>query len=157
MAKGFASRFSELYSATRFRARRRHSLWNLILIPLSLAGWLGSWYGLFRLVWAFNVWLYPDHLFSNFWTEGISISGFALSFLMLFAPAPGALCLGLVIANCVSWLLPPARRVFDAEAAGYPGTSFGESNKALLDLALRLVPTGLVVALIAAALLKSLR
>ncbi len=157
MAKGFASQFSEYYSAARLRARWRRSPWNLILIPLSLAGWLGSWYGLFRPVWAFNVWLYPDHLFSNFWKEGISFSSFALSFLMFFGPAPGALCLGLVIANCVSWLLPPARRVFDAEAAGYPGTSFGESNKALLGLALRLVPTGFVVALIAAGFLKSLK
>ena len=48
-------RAAEGYAAAQRRAQRRRSPWNLILIPLGLAGWLGTWYGLFRLVWALNV------------------------------------------------------------------------------------------------------
>lgn len=149
--------FAEFLLAARLRAKRRHSPWNLILIPLTLGCWLAVWFALFRLTWALHVWLYPDHLFRNFWQAGISFPSFFLSFLMLFALMPAALCLGFVIANCIAWLIPPARRVFDAEAKGYPGTSFPEANAALLRLSLWTVPIGLGLSVFAASLLRSLR
>lgn len=76
---------------------------------------------------------------------------------MLFAPAPASFCLGLLLANCVAWLIPPARRRLDAEAEGYGGIGFRESTEALLRLAKWAVPGGLIIALIAASLLRSLR
>ncbi len=141
----------EYYAAARSRAGRRHSPWNLILIPLGLAAWLGTWYGLFRAVWALPVWLYPQHVFRDFWQEGISFASFVPSFLMLFAHALGALCFGFVVTNCIVWMIPPARRTFDAEAKGYPGTGFRESTSGLLRLTVWTLPIGLVVALLAAA------
>jgi hypothetical protein len=157
VAKRRLQQVFEFYAAAKFRAQRRRSAWNLILIPLSLAGWLGTWYGLFRVVWAFHVLFYPQHVFRDFWPDGISFPSFVPSFLMIFALAPGALCFGLVVANCIAWLLFPARRTFDAESVGHPGTSFRESTGALLRLALWTIPTGLIIALLAASLLKSLR
>lgn len=157
MANSLLQRGFEFYAAARSRAQRRKSLWNLILIPLGLAGWLGTGYLLFRSVWTFHVWLYPGHQFRNFWQEGISFSSFVPSFLMLFAPALGTIAFGFAIANCIAWLLAPARRVFDEEAAGYSGTSFRESTRALLRISLLTLPARLVVAMLAASLLRSLR
>jgi hypothetical protein len=94
-------RVNEWYSRARHRARRRKSAWNLILVPFAFAGGLGAWYGLFRLVWAFHVAVYPEHSLQDFWREGTSFSSFVPSFLMVFAVAPGAMCLGFVMANCV--------------------------------------------------------
>jgi len=155
--KRTAEQIAQFYVSARSRAQRRHSLWNFILIPLGLSGWLGSWYGLFRLVWAVHVCLYPQHSLGNFWQEGISFQSFLSSFLMTFALAPGTLCVGLIFANCLSWLLPPARRVFDVESVGYRGTSFREATGALLKVALWAVPAGLIIALVSATLLTSLK
>jgi hypothetical protein len=127
------------------------------LIPPALFGWLGSWYGFFRIVWAFHQTLYPQHAFHDFWQEGISFASFVLSFLMLFGPFFGAICLGLIFANCVAWLIPLARRALNAEAEGYRGTGFRESTGALLRCAKWAVPGGLIISLVAASLLKSLR
>jgi len=157
VAKSLLQRVLEFYAAARSRAGRRRSAWNLILIPLGLASWLATWYLLFRFVWTFHVWLYPSHQFRNFWQEGISPSSFVLSFLMLFAPALGTIAFAFAIANCTAWLLPPARRVFDAEAVGYAGTSFRESTGALFRISVWTLPAGLVVAMLAASLLRSLR
>jgi hypothetical protein len=74
---------------------------------------------------------------------------------MLFAIVPGALCLGVLAANYITWLVPPARRALDAEAVGYPGTSFSESTAGLLRFAKWAVPLGLVISLVAAALLPT--
>ena len=157
MPKGTAQQIAEFYSSARARAQRRHSLSNLVPIPLGLSGWLGSWYGLFRLVWAFHVFLYPQHVFRDFWQKGISFSSFVPSFLMMFALAPGTLCFGLIFANCLSWLLPPVRRVFDAESVGYSGTSFRDAAGALVKVAVWAIPAGLMIALLSATLLKSLK
>ena len=157
MSKLGFERVSIYITEARLRARRRKSAWNLILIPSALFGWLGSWYGSFRIVWAFHLILYPQHSFHDFWQEGISFASFVPSFLMLFAPVPASICVGLLFANCVAWLIPPARRTLDAEAQGYKGTSFRESTEALLKFAKWAVPGGLIIALVAASLLMSLR
>jgi hypothetical protein len=157
VAKSVPQRVFEFYAAARSRAGRRHSPWNLILIPLTFGGWLGLWFVLFRLVWTYHVWLYPDHQFRNFWQEGISFPSFALSFLMLFALMPGAMSLGFILGNLVAWLVKPARKTFEAESVGYPGTSFRESNAGLLKIAKWTFPVGVAVSFLAASLLKSLR
>jgi hypothetical protein len=150
-------RASTRYAAAQERARRRRSPWNLILVPLGLAAWLGTWYGLFRLVWAFHVTLYPAHRLQDFWPSGLGISSFVPSFLMVFGVAPGALSLGLVLANCAAWLVGPARRVFEGEAAGHHGTSFAEATSGLVKFVAFTLPAGLAVALLSAWALPSLR
>ena len=76
---------------------------------------------------------------------------------MVFAPAAGALCFGLVIGNCLVWLIPLARKTLDAEAVGYRGTGFREATTALLRLAAWTVPIGMAIAILAAVMLRSIR
>ena len=114
-------------------------------------------YALFQLIWAFHAALYPDHRFDEFWRRGISTRSFALSLLMMFAPVPGAMTLGFMLGNLMTWLISPARRALDAEAKGYPGTSFRDSMLDLARICLWTFPTGLCIAFTAAYSLTSLR
>src|SRR5262249_21954856 len=91
MGKQALQRVFESYFPARLRAARRRSAWNLLLIAPAILGWLGSWYGQFRVVWAFHQRLYPQHSIHDFWQEGISFVSFVLSFVMLFGPVFGSL------------------------------------------------------------------
>ncbi len=153
--RDFIEQLSGWYGGKEYR--RRKSPWNLILIPLSFVFWLGIWYVLFRLVWAFHILLYPQHHLGDFWQKGVSFSSFIPSFLMVFALLPGAICLGLALANCVVWLIPPARRALDKEAFDHPGANFREATRRLLILSAITIPSGLAVALISAWALISLK
>lgn len=148
---------ADYIAGARHRAQRRQSPWNLALIPLGIAATAGAAVGQFSLVWLFHTTVYPLHELRNFWPAGISPGSFFLSFLMVFAPLPGALGAGFMLANLLLYALPPARRAFDAEARGHPGTSFQESLRGLLRLTTWALPPGLAVALVAAALLASLQ
>ena len=152
-----AQRITDWYSGARHRARRRKSAWNLILVPFAFIGGAAAWYGLFRLVWAFHLLLYPEHRLQDFWREGISFSSFVPSFLMVFALAPGAMCAGFVLANCVAWLVPPARRALDLEAAGYPGMGFREATSTLVKIGAWSLCAGVLIATVAAYTLGSLK
>jgi hypothetical protein len=151
------SRAAEWYAGAQQRAQRRRSPWNLILLPLGFIAVGVTWYGLFRVVWAFHLHFYPQHELRDFWGSGISFSSFVPSFLMVFAIAPGALCTGLAAANCVAWLVRPARRTFDAESVGHAGTGFRESTRILFLCAAWAVSVSLFIALVAAYFLRSLR
>lgn len=145
------------YVGAQQRGQRRRSPWNLILLPLGVIAVALMWYGLFRAVWAFHLLFYPQHQLRDFWGSGISFSSFLLSFIMVFVLAPGALCTGLAVANCVAWLVRPARRNLNAESVGHPGTGFRESTRLLFFCAAWMVSVGLIVALTAGYFLRSLR
>src|SRR5262252_6730337 len=117
-----SKRLTDFYLNARRRAQRRKSAWNILLFPLCFGGFLVCWYVLFQLVWKFHVAIYPEHRFAEFWRPGISMPDFILSFLMMFSITPAAVALGFMLGNILIWLIPPARRVLDAEARGYPGT-----------------------------------
>ena len=59
------------------------------------------------------------------------------------APFFAALTIAMIVGNCLTWLVPPARRVMAREAEPHPGTSFRESQGQLIQLAKYLVPIGL--------------
>jgi hypothetical protein len=145
------------YVDARHRAKRRKSPWNLILIPLCGGSAIAIGYALFRLVWRFHVVFYPDHQLPQFWQEGIGFNSFVPSFLMVFSLAPGSIATGFMLGNLLARLIPPARRVFDAEARDFPGTSFRDSMGGLFKTAVWTLPSGLAIALAAAYCLKSLR
>jgi hypothetical protein len=153
----FSDKLTDYYREARLRARRRKSLWNVLLLGVGFIAWLAVWYALFSLVWAFHAAVYPEHRFADFWPRGVSTKSFALSFLMMFAIAPGAMALGFMTANVLAWPIPLLRHTFDAEAKGYPGTDFRSSMRGLISFAVWTLPIGLAVALVAAALLRSLR
>ena len=144
------------FEGAQQRAQRRKSPWNVILLPLGLAAAGATWYGIFRLVWAFHIQWYPHHELHDFWGSGIGFRSFVPSFLMVFALTPGALCVGMAAANCLAWLVRPARRTFAEEAVGHPGTGFRESTVALFRLAAWVLALGFTVALLGACFLKSL-
>jgi hypothetical protein len=76
---------------------------------------------------------------------------------MVFALAPGAMCAGFVLANCVAWLVPPARRALNLEAARYPGMGFGEATSTLVKIGAWCLGAGVLTATIAACALGSLK
>jgi hypothetical protein len=152
-----AQRVNEWFSGARYRARRRKSAWNLILVPFAFISGIATWYGLFRVVWAFHLAFYPEHRLQDFWREGISFASFVPSFLMVFGLAPGAICAGFVLANCAAWFIPPARRALDLEAVGYPGAGFRDANSTLLKIGAWSLCAGVLIAMAAAYTLGSLK
>ncbi len=76
---------------------------------------------------------------------GAAASGVAIV-AAFFATMP----LSILCGNYLVWLIKPARRRLDAEAAGFPGTSFREAQASMLRFACVLVPLALAVALGAA-------
>ena len=107
------------------RAGRRRSPWNLLLVPLCIAGialvWAGLVVGLVRLQRSF---IPADCiLYSHTRIGGI---------LMFVPPLLPALAIGMELANLAAWCVVPARRIFQKEAKGTKGASFGEATKHLL-------------------------
>jgi len=155
--RNFMEKTAGYWAGARLRAQRRKSPWNLMLIPLCGGSAIVIWYALFRLVWWLHVILYPGHQLSNFWHKGASLGSFIPSFLMVFAPLPGALGAGLIFGNALAWLLPHARRAFESEARDFPETGFRESMRRLLFLTVVALPAGVLIALAAACFLRSLK
>ena len=148
---------AEYYAGARQRAKRRKSAWNALLIPFCFGSWLAIWFGLFKAVWLFHVYIYPEHQLHDFWKEGITLRSFVPSFLMVFALTPGALISGFMLGNALLWMITPIRRIFEAEAQDYPGTSFRASMRGLFKFWIWIFPLGLAVAFLAAFFLRSLR
>jgi hypothetical protein len=107
-AVALSERLTNYYREARWRARRRKSAWNILLSLFCIGSGLALWYALFQLVWAFHVALHSDHRFDEFWQPGIGPSSLALSFLMMFAPVPGAITLGFMLGNLMARLIPPS-------------------------------------------------
>jgi hypothetical protein len=145
------------YVRARLRAQRRKSAWNALLVPICFGAWIGIWYALFRLVWAFHIGLYPQHRLADFWPRGISAGSFALSFLMVFALMPAAMALGFMLGNGMLWLIPGARRGLDVEARDHPGTNFADAMRDLFKIGVFVLPLGLIISCAAAYFLGSLR
>ena len=147
------------FARARQRAQRRKSPWNLILIPLDLIGIGGFTYILFQIMWRVNTAIYPDHAgrLGEFWGKGIGFNAFVSSFLLLMPLFFAAIPLGLLFANSIAWIIPPARRVFDGEAEGVKWASFPEAMGGVWNVAMVLVPICLLLSLIGALTLKSLK
>lgn len=141
------------------RAKRRKSLWNLILIPFVFAGAVLAYILQFKILWAIHVVIYPDHSgkLSVFWQKGLSLGAFISSFLLAGPIFISSLVLGMIIANLLAWCIIPARKTFNKEAQGIKGTSFPESMRVLGKLAAFLAPLSFLLGLIGAATLKSLK
>lgn len=148
---------AKCYAEATHRANRRKGPWNLILVPLCGGSAIAIGYALFRIVWRFHVAFYPDHQLRDFWQEGIALPSLVPSILMVLSLVPGSMATGFMLGNLLAWLITPARRVFDAEAQGFPGTGLAESMRGLFKMAVWTLPSGLAIAFAAAYSLKSLR
>ena len=143
----------------RERRAKQKSPWDLVCLVVGFV-WLGVfWYALFQVAWMLHVLLYPEHagLRKEFWCEGIPFRMFLSSFLMLmplFVPAAVA---GFLSANCLMWLIPPARRAMETEAAGDREMTFAGANAGLIKWG-GLVSAGcLILSLVGLATLKNLK
>jgi flagellar basal body-associated protein FliL len=145
------------YADARARAQRRKSPWNLLLLVLMFLCWCASSFVLFRAVWAFHVWLYPNHRLQDLGTRGMSSASNMLILLLILPLMLGSLGISFALVNRLMWLIPPARRAFDQEAEDYPETNFRESNRALSKITLWILPASIAVAMLAASLLKSFK
>jgi hypothetical protein len=118
----------------RERRARRKSPWNLlgVLVAFALMAVIG--YFLFQAAWSAHVYFHPEHAAHQreFWGAGISFRAFVPSFLLAMPLAIPAVFGGLLCANLVLWLIPPARRAMDAEAAGDPEMTFAGANAGLI-------------------------
>lgn len=145
------------YGEARQRAGRRKSPWNAALLLFAMVTWAGTLYLLFRLVWLFHTAIYPDHELKEFWQEGIGFYSFFLSLLMVVSLLPGSGMTAFIVVNFVFWLVPWARKTFEAEAQNHPGTDFRSTIRKLSKIWIWTFPAGLAISLIAACMLKSLR
>jgi hypothetical protein len=135
------------------------SLWNLLWIPLVVGGISSITIALTWLMWHVHTAIYPAHAgkFGGILEGGIgywaSISGTLLYMPLLFAAMP----LGVILAKCVVWCVPPARRAFEREAQGVKWASFHDAMAGLWKLSLVMVPICLLLSLIGALTLTSLK
>jgi hypothetical protein len=118
------------HDAARSRARRRKSGWNFLLIPGVVFGTTVFW--CLAIEGAALV-------LGVSWRTMLAGKG-APPFLIALPPVFAALIAGLITANCVVWLVPPARRALEREAAPHPGLGFGPSTRALCRVLLFLLP-----------------
>jgi hypothetical protein len=143
----------------RERRAKRKSAWNLlgaliIIIALAPVG-----YGLWLFAWKVHLLFYPAHAahLREFWQSGLSAGAFVSSFLLtlpLFVPAIVIACL---TSNALMWLVPPARRAMNAEAAGDEEMTFRGANLGLLKWGGIASGISFLLVLIGAATLSSLR
>lgn len=118
----------------RKRQAKRKSLWNLTCVLTGFVITLFAWYYLFQGAWLLHVNFFPAHasLKKEFWGAGISGRAFVSSFLMLMPLGVPAMIAEFLSANLIFWVIPPARRVIEREAAGDHQMTFAGSNAGLI-------------------------
>jgi hypothetical protein len=128
------------FSEARVRAQRRKSRWNLLLLPAVLVPLAAILATLLLLINALHGYLYTGQSLRN--AQG----GWAI--LATVGPLFAALIPAMLVGNSLVRLLPPARRVLDAEAFGHPGASFHSAQRKLARVAAIVVPLSMAVSLL---------
>jgi|GEM_PF-1346560 len=137
-------RIDKYFEEVRVRARRRKSLWHLILLPFVFAGIAGVYFLLLKgLNFVQDLQVPKDVILAGNTRVG---NIFKYCFLM-----PAAVPWGLILANVIAFAVRPARETFEKEAQGHKGTSFKEANRDLfkggLVLTLLMLPLSVAGAL----------
>jgi len=117
----------------RERRNKRKSPWNLVCMALGLS----AAYVYARIFSSVAIWInfrvYPQNAalsghFYAYLDRTSSLSGLLIGFSLWF---PAIIC-GLITGNVIAWLIPPARRAMDREAAGDREMSFAGANAGLI-------------------------
>jgi hypothetical protein len=66
------------------------------------------------------------------WTEGIGFVPFLSSFLLIMPLGFPAVSTAMLLSNVLIRAIPPARKVLDREAHGYPGTDYRSAQRQLV-------------------------
>jgi hypothetical protein len=106
-----------------------------------------------------HVLFYPAHAthLKQFWASGLSGGAFISSFLLVMPLIVPAATLACLASNCLMWLIPPARRAMNAEAAGDYEMTFRGANRGLFKWGGFASGFAFILVLIGAVTLKSLR
>jgi len=143
----------------RERRAKRKSGWDLlqlfVVVPL-----LGGCFGLlFLAAWQLHTLFYPEHIghFKEFWGRGVSGHAFISSFLLVMPLFIPAITFSLIFSNFLMWLIPPARRAMNAEAAGDPEMTFRGANIGLIKFGGIASAIAILLSLIGAMSLGNLR
>lgn len=124
----------DLRPGWRKRRVRRRSAWNLLCVGIGFGLLCLYWFGLFRVMWRVHVFFYPEHLdhVRQFWRQNISHKAFASSFLIFMPLMLPSIVFGFLSANCLVWLIPPARRAMQGEAGSRKEMTFAGANAGLI-------------------------
>jgi hypothetical protein len=143
----------------RERSAKRKSAWNLMGALLILLGLGFFWYGLWLGAWNVHVFFYPAHAahLKQFWQSGLSGRAFVSGFLLAMPLIVPAIVFACLASNCLMWLIPPARRAMNAEAAGNYEMTFRGANRGLIKWGGIASGVALILVLIGAATLTNLR
>jgi hypothetical protein len=141
------------------RAQQHKNRWTILVMLLFLAAVPSFWYLQFRGMWFVHTIFYPEHTgrISEFWNRNIAIQSFISSFMLTIPLCVGSIPLAGITANLIVWCIPPARRTMDRKTKGNLCLCFSSSNKLFFKAALFVIPICLLVSLIGAATLKTLR
>ena len=140
-AKPKRSRLSAYFdqAGARAAARKRLPGWLLLLMPVvGFACVFGATAILVSVGLYVRALLYPDVPFN---TARAPVLIFFGSFIGVIAPA-------LMFGNAVLWLFPPIRNIFETNAKGVPGASFGAAMYGLVRPSYFTVPAGALIFLI---------
>jgi len=140
------------------RTSLRGTIWQRVFVFLWMGSWIAFSFGFFRLVWLFHARMYPGHELPDFWGSGITTRSFIPSFLMVFAPVPGAMSVAFLLCNIFMWCAaPPVRRAYQDALAEQAAAIFWRVTWQLFKFTLVTLSAGMLIALAAASILKSLR
>jgi hypothetical protein len=136
----------------RARERQRSKTgWDLVFLPIGFAAIGVYWYAFAKFFLWIHILLYPaDIARLKILTSGPMTLAQALIFL---APALPSIPLGFMTSNILMWLVPPARRASEKKAQGVKWASFRQAQRSLFSAALLLVPAGLALGTLGAAIL----
>lgn len=130
----------EYYTQARHRAKRRKSAWNLLLIPAVTVPLIFIYLACLTMVELAHIKMFPGETLKNANSLGVILA--------TVAPLFAALPFSMIVGNFIVWLVPPARRIFESEAKGFPGASFGNTQKKLLKWGLIVLVVSVVVTVI---------
>jgi hypothetical protein len=135
---------SEFLEFVRPRVRRRRSAWNLLLLPACFGSWavlgyatargLGTIYSMAHAAPSSS--LLPDDVGGLLVALGSLVGSFAPS---------------MIVANCLLWLVPAARRTFEEEEP-FPDLTFRAANQGFLRMTTLMTPIGVGIGIIGALL-----
>lgn len=129
------------FDQARERAKRRKSVWNLLLLPAVLAPlglmWWLSVAGVAKL---YRV-VHPQ-------TEFILLPDTLGGLLLAIGPFFAWLGPAMIIGNFITFMVPAARRALETEAATVYSGHFRSANRGLLKALAILTPAGIVVTLL---------
>lgn len=116
----------DYFERAQKRALRRKSPWNILLFVL--------WPVILVFLWGVTLSslhaLFREQPCPGNFLRCLPQGGATVVFVI--APFFPLIGLSMFLANCILWLIPPARRVLDHEASAHPSTSFLNSQKQFL-------------------------